>query len=45
MSRTTPSTYYEQFVVPNYEDYLALAGDIRRGLNACIGGPDVPLGR
>jgi hypothetical protein len=36
MSRTTPVTYYEQFVVPNYEDYLERAGDIRRGLNACL---------
>jgi hypothetical protein len=33
---TTPLTYYEQFVVPNYEDYLAHAGDIRLGLNACL---------
>ena len=35
MSRTTPLTSYEQFVVPNYEDYLQ-AGDIRRCLNACV---------
>jgi hypothetical protein len=36
MSRTTPLTYYEQFVVPNYEDYLVRAGDIRLCLNACV---------
>jgi hypothetical protein len=36
MSRTTPYTYYEQFVVPNFDDYLDRPGDIRRGFNACL---------
>jgi hypothetical protein len=36
LSRTTPRTYYDQFVVPNYDDYVDGGRDIRRCLNACL---------
>jgi hypothetical protein len=36
MSRTTPYTYYEAFVFPNFEDYRERPEDIRRGFNACV---------
>jgi hypothetical protein len=36
MSRTTPYTYYDQFFVPNFDDYLERPEDIRRGFNACL---------
>ena len=34
--RTTPHSYYEIFVYPNFEDYLGNPDDIRRGFNACV---------
>ncbi|PDT75095.1 hypothetical protein [Bradyrhizobium sp. C9] len=36
MSRTTPLLYYDLFVVPNFEDYIARANDIRLAFNACV---------
>jgi hypothetical protein len=36
MSRTTPQSYYELFVVPNFEDYLRAPDDIRLGFNASV---------
>jgi hypothetical protein len=34
--RTTPRSYYEIFVHPNFEDYLAHRSDIRFAFNACV---------
>jgi hypothetical protein len=36
MSRTTPQSYYELFVVANFEDYLRSPDDIRLGFNASV---------
>src|SRR5690348_10767859 len=33
---TTPQSFYEAFVVPNLEDYLSEADDIRKGFNASV---------
>jgi hypothetical protein len=34
--RTTPRSFYDKFVLPNLEDYLVDAHDIRRGFNASV---------
>lgn len=34
--RTTPHSFYELFVFPNYEDYLDQPGNVRRGFNAAL---------
>jgi hypothetical protein len=34
--RTTPHSYYEAFVFPNFGDYRERSADIRRGFNACV---------
>ena len=36
MSRTTPRSYYEEFVQPNFEEYMDDPADIRRGFNASL---------
>jgi len=34
--RTTPRSYYDIFVYPNFKDYLDHPSDIRFGFNACV---------
>jgi len=36
MSRTTPRSFYLEFVQPNYQDYLQSPENVRRGINACV---------
>jgi hypothetical protein len=36
MGRTTPHSFYEQFVVPNLDDYLKQPDDVRLGFNASV---------
>jgi len=36
MSRTTPHSYYDRFVLPNFEDYIGRPDDIRLGFNAAL---------
>ena len=34
--KTTPYSFYELFVYPNYEDYVKLPGNVRLGFNAAL---------
>ena len=36
MSRMTPMTYYDVFVIRNLDDYEEMPHDIRRGMNASV---------
>jgi hypothetical protein len=36
MSRTTPRSFYDLFVIPNFNEYLEAPSDIRRGFNASL---------
>ncbi len=36
MTETTPQSFYEMFVVPNFDDYLKEPDNIRLGFDASV---------